>query len=112
VILKNEEEMMKMNNEKMGKLEINGFLPITKTQDKKDKRNQSVGTGSMNKSKDKNFRIMKKTLMEKKEEPFGVGNFGLMVVTGLGHQSNQPNMREGHMLPPKFRSNLNMGSYR
>lgn len=55
--------MMKMNNEKMGKLEINGFLPITKTQDKKDKRNQSVGNGQMNKSKDKNFRIMKKTLM-------------------------------------------------
>lgn len=43
----------------MNKMEINGFVPVTKTA---EKRNQSVGS-HMTKSKDKNFRIMKKTLM-------------------------------------------------
>lgn len=70
----------------MNKLEINGVIPITKTQ---ERRNQSVGSSLMNKSKDKNFRIMKKTLMEKKEETFGAGSLGLIMVTGLGHQTNQ-----------------------
>lgn len=62
------------------------MVPITKTQ---DKRNQSVGSSLMNKSKDKNFRIMKKTLLEKKEETFGGGNLGLIMITGLGHQTVQ-----------------------
>lgn len=43
----------------MNKMEINGFMPMTKPQ---DKRNSSVGAGMMNKSRDKNFRIMKKTM--------------------------------------------------
>jgi hypothetical protein len=65
-------------------MEVHGFVNVTKPQ---DKRNQSVGNHPMNKSRDKNFRIMKKTTMEKREEPPGMGSFGLIMVTGLGQQS-------------------------
>ncbi len=71
-------------SDSLSKMEINGFVPVTKN----EKRNQSMGMSHMNKSKDKPFRIMKKT-MEKKEEPYGVGNLGLIMVTGLGQQMGQ-----------------------
>jgi len=46
-------------------MEMHGVLPSKIQMPEKDKRNQSVG-GNMNrvaKSKDKNFRIMKKAIM-------------------------------------------------
>lgn len=44
-------------------MEVNGLMSTNKAP---EKRNQSMNSGSMNKSKDKNFRIMKKTLQEKR----------------------------------------------
>ena len=96
-------------------MEIQGFVPVTKTP--QEKRNMSVGGTQMSKSRDKNFRIMKKTILEKKEEPsFGAKNLGLIMVTGLCQQSNFPSSLDQQMtapnLPPKFKSNLRGGSYR
>ena len=70
----------------------------------------------MNKSRDKNFRIMKKTIMEKKEEsPFEAKNLGMIMVTGLGQPSNFPSSLDQQItrsnLPPKFKSNIRGGSY-
>jgi hypothetical protein len=70
-------------------LEINGFVPKIKVP---EKRNQSVG-GNMNKSKDRNFRIMKKTQIDKRNEEqtmFGATNLGMIMITGLGQHSQNP----------------------
>lgn len=63
VILKNQEAINRINDN-INNFELNSFIPKTKIP---QKRNLSMG-GSMNKSKDKNFRIMKKTLMDKRNE--------------------------------------------
>lgn len=48
----------------------------------------------MNRSKDKNFRIMKKGLMEmkKKEDLLTIGrnNLEMIMITGFGHQGQNP----------------------
>lgn len=99
VVLKNEEEMNRIND-KINNLEINGFVPKVKLP---EKRNQSVG--GMNRSKDKNFRIMKKTLMDKREEypPFGATNLGMIMITGLGQHSQNPVSQLTPSLPPRSR---------
>jgi len=51
-----------------------------------------------NRSKDKHFRIMKKTVIDKKSEesqPFGVGNLGMIMITGLGHQTQHTSTIQG-----------------
>jgi hypothetical protein len=73
---------------------------------------------SHTKSKDKNFRIMKKTVTDKRTEEtptFGMGNLGMIMITGLGQQhanndSSTPsanggmNLREQMHLPPRMRN--------
>ena len=65
-------------------MEINGVMPSTKSF---EKRGQSMNAST--KSRDKNFRIMKKAAVEKREDSGGLGGFGMMIVTGLGQQSSQ-----------------------
>jgi len=83
---------------------------------------------SHNKSKDKNFRIMKKTVMDKRTEDnqaFGMGNLGMIMITGLGqplHQNNDSltpsgngamNYRDQMHVPPRMRNNMhNMANNR
>lgn len=63
LVLKNEEEAVRVR-ENINNLEINGFVPKIKTV---EKRTNSVGMGmANNRSKDKHFRIMKKTVMERR----------------------------------------------
>ena len=88
-------------------MEIHGFVPITKPT---EKRGQSVASSTITRSRDKNFRIMKKSVLDKKEEPFGVGNLGLMVVTGLGQQMGSSTTTQN--VPPRFKSTMKTGSYR
>ena len=71
------------------------------------------------KSREKNnFRILKKNIIEKREEPLGlgIGSLGMIVVTGFGQHPQQQqtvlNSREGPQFPPRLRSNINMGNYR
>ena len=55
------------------------------------------------KSKDRNFRIMKKQIMDKKMEieSMGVGiGFGPMIVTGLSHQPQMPMMTQAPVSKP------------
>lgn len=56
-----------------------------------EKRNHSVG-GAMNKSKDRNFRILKKTMERKSDDipSFSSNNLGLIMITGLGQHSQNP----------------------
>jgi hypothetical protein len=68
----------------------------------------------MNKSKDRNFRIMKKTPIDKRNEDslptFGVTNLGMIMVTGLGQNIHNPvsQIREqSSNFPPKIRPNIN-----
>lgn len=96
---------------------MHGVVPTKMQMQEKDKRNQSVG-GNMNrvaKSKDKNFRIMKKAILEKKEEPFGMGNLGMIMVTGLGQgtgSSQIPQTITGYNMPPRMKPNMKSSNYR
>ena len=93
-------------------MEVHGFVPVVTKE--KEKRNQSVNH-PVSKSRDKNFRIMKKTALEKKEEPFGAGNLGMIMVTGLGQQpgSTQPSSQfVPFNLPPKMKSSIKASNYR
>lgn len=63
---------------------------------------------------------MKKTVLDKKTEDnyLGMGNLGMIMITGLGHQTQQntdvltphtngsTNYREQMHLPPRMRGNL------
>jgi hypothetical protein len=78
-----------------------------------EKRNHSIGA-NMSKSKDRNFRIMKKTLIDKRNEDslptFGVTNLGMIMIRGLGQNTNNPvsQIREqSSNFPPKMRPNIN-----
>ena len=58
VVLKNQESITRIQDN-LKNMEVHGFVPVTKTE---SKRNQSVGNYN-NKYRDKNFRIMKKTIL-------------------------------------------------
>ena len=63
VVLKNEEAMSKIQ-ENLNFMEMHGVVPVKMQIQEKDKRNQSVGgMNRVAKSKDKNFRIMKKAIL-------------------------------------------------